>query len=121
MVLEIDYFREVYPTTNTAVFKNSKNPKIPAPASIDNINAPPNSFYNNICNRKIKVHDLIKFNFYKIFFSSSNLLIFKQFISLSFLPIRIAFIPTPVAPFISVSISSPIIIHCSSFLSPMAF
>ena len=41
-VLEINFHLEYIRTTNTADFKNSKNPNIPVIQSADNINAPPN-------------------------------------------------------------------------------
>jgi hypothetical protein len=41
-VLEIDFHLEYIRTTNTADFKNSKNPSTPVIQSADNINAPPN-------------------------------------------------------------------------------
>lgn len=41
MVLEINYFRDIYPTTNTDNFKKFINPVNPVIQSAANINAPP--------------------------------------------------------------------------------
>ncbi len=61
-VQEINFHLGYTRTTNTADFKNPKNPNIPVIQSADNINAPPILLYNAIiCNKKIKVPDLIKF------------------------------------------------------------
>lgn len=60
-VLEIDFHLEYIRTTNTADFKNSKNPSTPVIQSADNINAPPIfSITQLYVIRKLKVHDLKK-------------------------------------------------------------
>ena len=69
MVQEISYFREIYPTTNTADFKNSK--KL-IPTSADNIRHLHFSLQQIIWEKNRKVPDLIKLLFIEFFRNFPN-------------------------------------------------